>query len=737
VTDTKNTAAAESATTDALPGAVLRVPDIAPDTDNLTAALAWANARWYVLPVDRRDPKNPGSVVGKHWQRQSSRDPKTITAWFAGTSHGIALHCGRSGAVVLDIDHPDKLPDVLRAHLGSAPYQSTRPDQPGRGHYIFAQPPGRTIGNSTGRLGGDWGQIRGLNGVVIACPSHHGEGGEYRLERTGPVPVLPEQIAELLDDGSPACDAATDAQIRAFLKTHRQAAHPDLVKGPVVQLETRIAAGESRHDAAASVTVWAMEEAAAGVYAADDARAGIKDVFIGALGRQRKPDDRVVTGSQAQSEWKGILAWAVGQAGSKTPAQLRAIRAKAERVGENRIPHVTRTTRQRAEALARAHTVFQKWLGEDYDLGALDVMLSAAAVEALDGDPLWLLLISGSGNAKTETVQALNGVAAHVVSTITSEGALLSASSRRDRSADSTGGLLRVIGERGILAIKDVTTILSMDRNIRGQVLAALREIYDGYWSRNVGTDGGKTLAWRGRIVIIGAVTTAWDTARDVIATMGDRFVLCRIDSTTHRVPSGRKAIGNTGSETIMRGELAAAVADVLAGAADTATPLTDNERDTLLAAADLVTLARTGVEFDYRGDVVDAHAPEMPTRFAKQLAQVVRGAAAVGITKDDAMRLAIRCARDSVPPMRLVIIDYLAENPGSTTGKVRIGIDKPRSTVDRQLQALHMLGVAEVDECDDISEKSDRRTKWYYSLRGDISPKSLVCPKRYLQNCD
>lgn len=30
-------------------------------------------------------------------------------------------------------------------------------------------------------------------------------------------------------------------------------------------------------------------------------------------------------------------------------------------------------------------------------------MLCTIAAERLDGDPLWLLIISGSGNAKTET----------------------------------------------------------------------------------------------------------------------------------------------------------------------------------------------------------------------------------------------------------------------------------------------------------------------------------------------
>ena len=95
-----------------------------------------------------------------------------------------------------------------------------------------------------------------------------------------------------------------------------------------------------------------------------------------------------------------------------------------------------------------------------------------------------------------------------------------------------------------------MTSILSMNRTARGQVLAALREIYDGVWVRRVGADGGRTLPWSGRIVLVGAVTTAWDTHHAVIATMGDRFVLVRMDSHKGRKAAGRKAIGNTGDET-------------------------------------------------------------------------------------------------------------------------------------------------------------------------------------------
>jgi hypothetical protein len=41
----------------------------------------------------------------------------------------------------------------------------------------------------------------------------------------------------------------------------------------------------------------------------------------------------------------------------------------------------------------------------DYDIDMIDAVLAAAASERLPGDPPWLLIVSGSGGAKTETVQ--------------------------------------------------------------------------------------------------------------------------------------------------------------------------------------------------------------------------------------------------------------------------------------------------------------------------------------------
>jgi hypothetical protein len=283
------------------------------------------------------------------------------------------------------------------------------------------------------------------------------------------------------------------------------------------------------------------------------------------------------------------------------------------------------------------------------------------------------------------------------------------------------------LGASGTLVIKDVTSILSMDRNTRASVLAALREIHDGRWERNVGTDGGRTLTWTGRIAVIGACTTAWDRAHDVIASMGDRFVVLRMDSSTGRHTAGYKAMANTGDEQRMRAELARVVSDVLTcvNTASVVRP-TPAETDQLLAAADVVSLCRTGVDYDYRGAVIDAHAPEMPTRLAKQLVQVMRGACAVGMPRNRALRLALRCARDSMPPLRLAILEDVAANPHSRAREVRQRLNKPYNTVDRQLQALHMLGAV---DCDEVEDAARERSTWYYSVSNRIDATAIRVP--------
>ena len=69
-------------------------------------------------------------------------------------------------------------------------------------------------------------------------------------------------------------------------------------------------------------------------------------------------------------------------------------------------------------------------------------------------------------------MQAAAGAGPLITSTISSDGALLSASPKREKANDAHGGLLLLkLGDRGVLVVKDVTSVLSMNRDLRGTVL--------------------------------------------------------------------------------------------------------------------------------------------------------------------------------------------------------------------------------------------------------------------------
>ena len=80
-----------------------------------------------------------------------------------------------------------------------------------------------------------------------------------------------------------------------------------------------------------------------------------------------------------------------------------------------------------------------------------------------------------------------------------------------------------------MILCKDFASVLAMHRDTRGTVLAALREIYDGAWVRHVGVDGGRTLAWSGKVALIAGCTPTIDSHHAVMAAMGERFMLYRL----------------------------------------------------------------------------------------------------------------------------------------------------------------------------------------------------------------
>ena len=181
-----------------------------------------------------------------------------------------------------------------------------------------------------------------------------------------------------------------------------------------------------------------------------------------------------------------------------------------------------------ARTLAEVDAVFDKWLF-DPDLESLRAVLAAVVANRCEGDPVWLLVIAPPSSGKTEVIMPLAGLPdIHVTGRLT-VGSLLSGTSSAERSADATGGVLRQVGDRGTMMNKDFGAVLAMQHDTRAEVLQALRDIFDGRFTRHVGVDGGRELDWSGHCGFIAGTTEAIDTHHAVIAALGDRFISIRL----------------------------------------------------------------------------------------------------------------------------------------------------------------------------------------------------------------
>jgi hypothetical protein len=289
----------------------MQVPLIDASGSVYEAALQYAEAGFYVLPI-KPGVKHPGSVVGEDWETQSSRDPQQLAEWFKGgakAKRGIVIHVGRSGCVAFDVDEPDRLLDSIKQAITNEepPFQSTRTNVNGKGHYLFRVPDGRQIGNRLGALAGGWGEIRGKNGVIVVAPSLHEkaeDGGQYEWLQTGTVPELPKAVADLLPDVDAYEESATPHQVETFLSSHNGYDDPGRLIPVLQDFHTKVAAGESRHQSLVHGICWAMREAREGVYPARTAADQLLNAFRDSIGGERDAD----------KEFNECLAWAIAQA---------------------------------------------------------------------------------------------------------------------------------------------------------------------------------------------------------------------------------------------------------------------------------------------------------------------------------------------------------------------------------------------------------------------------------------
>ena len=347
--------------------------------------------------------------------------------------------------------------------------------------------------------------------------------------------------------------------------------------------------------------------------------------------------------------------------------------------------------------LVEVVVVFRRWLHMPHLIGALYVLLGTYAANRMLGDPLWLMLVGGSGWGKTELLMSIIRLPhVHMASTLT-EASLLSGTSRREKGKDSTGGILRKIGEFGYLLCKDFTSILSMNRESSTAMLAALREIFDGEWTRHVGVDGGRTLGWKGKVAVIAGCTGAIDRFHAVVGALGERFVSFRLKDLDATL-QGTQALQLVGQEAAMRKELSGAVSGLFSGVTlpEKAIPLDQEETTSLVALASLAALCRSPVIRDHTGEIELILDQEAPSRLVMSLSRLYTGMQAIGVSKAEARPLIHKVALDCMSALRRDVFDRLIDNEDRwKTQELATTLGYPYNTTKRTLEDLTAHGVA------------------------------------------
>ena len=269
------------------------------------------------------------------------------------------------------------------------------------------------------------------------------------------------------------------------------------------------------------------------------------------------------------------------------------------------------------------------------DKGIIKLLCATVIANRLPLDPVWLFLVAPSGGGKTELINTLSKVTGiYPLSSVTAHTFI----SGQKKTGTETS-LLFVIKE-GIITFKDFTSILSLQKDDRQQVMGQLREIYDGSYSKTFGT--GEKINWRGKIGLIGGVTTAIYVMREIYAVMGERFLMYA-PIMPDSILMAQRAMENMRSIKVARVNLQDSFADYLDRVVgvpttlDNIPDLTNKLRDELLELAEFATRSRSPVDRSFNGsrEISFIHPPELPTRFSSQLKSLAMSLILMNETKE------------------------------------------------------------------------------------------------------
>jgi len=341
------------------------------------------------------------------------------------------------------------------------------------------------------------------------------------------------------------------------------------------------------------------------------------------------------------------------------------------------------------------------------DEGVIKVLTASIVANRLGLDPVWLIIIGGSGTGKSELINMTGDLDfIHPISDLTTN----TFASGLERRGEETSLLNKV--NNGIMTFKDFTSVLSKHRDARTEIMGQMREIYDGQYTKRTGN--AKDIAWRGRVGAVAASTGIIYKYIGELAAMGNRFMMYHMDKPDRIEVSLRAAENARNMETHrkrMRNAFKLFVEHVLKNIDIDDIEIKQETKERIVRVADLTARVRSGISKDSNtGEIDFVPDPEVGTRITQQLMTMATAfiamnradesieddhAAYEGQLTEDEIQHLFKIGFTSIPKTRRDVLMLMAEYEN---GVMASGVSQEQSIstnmASQYLRAIDALGV-------------------------------------------
>ncbi len=330
------------------------------------------------------------------------------------------------------------------------------------------------------------------------------------------------------------------------------------------------------------------------------------------------------------------------------------------------------------------------------DTSSIPLICAVVLGSKMSGDPIWLTLIGGSSSGKTELINAVCGLDfVYQLSTLTPNTLL---SGMKPRKGQETSLLLQM-NRNAIIVMKDLNTLIAMNREDQQAIMGQLLQVYDGEMTKSTGT--GETIKWKGKIGFIAGVTENIHVFQAKYSALGSRFVNYTLVP-PDRIKTTKRSAQIAKNKREIREELKVAFAEyfkqMIPVISERDDALPEEVSNQVIEAADFAALARSPVSRDFQGRMELVLSPEMPMRISDQIHLIGRTFMAMneGKLEKEHEQILYKACLDSIPKGRRMALQILTKYESITTKGLAIKLGYQSDRVRMWLEELNVLGICE-----------------------------------------